>query len=181
LPVAGCVAGVAIVGKPHSGRHRPQHGFEFGGSGAQRLHHLPPEARHLKIGADARQQFARGKRLGEIVVGDGVDPFDPRFLAGASGEEQQRYIARNRIGAQCAQQTKPVEQRHHDVRQNEIGHPAPYRRQGRFAVGNGLDLDLVALIGQQAANVVAHIGVVVGQQDFAAGRSPGRNIEIVQR
>ena len=49
------VAGVGVIGKPNPGRDRLEHGFELDGAGAQRFHRLTPHARHLQVGADARQ------------------------------------------------------------------------------------------------------------------------------
>ncbi len=58
---------------------------------------LAPDARHGDVGVDAREQFARRERLGEIVVGAGFEPLDLRFLAGTSREHHDRQVAQIRI------------------------------------------------------------------------------------
>ena len=43
-----------------------------------------------EVGIHARQEFADGEGLHQIVVGARVQPFDARFLTGAGGEQNDR-------------------------------------------------------------------------------------------
>src|SRR5215475_2558723 len=50
---------------------------------AQRYFRLAPEAGHLQMRPDARQQFAGAERLDQIIVGASFHPLDARFLPSA--------------------------------------------------------------------------------------------------
>ena len=73
-----------------------------------------------RLDVDARQQLARAERLDQVVVGSGIEPFDPRLLAGARREQDHRDVAGRGVGAQLAQEPEAVEPRHHDVGEDEV-------------------------------------------------------------
>ncbi len=71
------------------------------------------------------------------------------------------------------EQAEAVEPRHHHVRQQEIGQLAPDCGERGFAVGDGLHP--VAMPAQQPLDIIAHIGIVVGEHDPpAASRERAR-------
>src|SRR5215475_3021962 len=63
--------------------------FEFGGSAAQCCQ------RQLRF--DASEQLARSERLDEVAVGARAESLDPRFLSGASGDENHRNRVEVRV------------------------------------------------------------------------------------
>ena len=124
-------------------------------------------AHHLRL--DARDQLARGERLDEIVVRAGLQPLDARLFAGTRRQQDHRHRLRPLVGAQALQQLEPVELRHHDVGDDHVGTVRLRRRQRGGAVAHRFDRPSVA---EQARDVLAHVGVVVGHED--ARRSRGR-------
>ncbi len=135
---------------------------------------LPAEACHPHVRFDARQQFAGAERLDEVVVGAGLHAFDAALLAGARREQDDRQRARLRIGAQPRQQLMPSRRGIMMSESTQIGPARGDGRERRFAVRDRLDL---VARGQQAAHIVAHVGVVVGEEDarhVRSGHSPAR-------
>ena len=124
---------------------------------------LATHACHVKIGLDPRQKLAGGERLDQVIVGAGPQPVHLGFLAGAGGEQDDRRIPGRLVRAHCRQKAEAVEPRHHDVGQDEVGLQGARRGQRRLAVGRALDP--VAGGAQQALDVVAHVEIVVGQQN----------------
>ena len=78
-----------------------------------------------------------------------------------------------RIAADRAEEAEPVEPGHHDVTQHEIGRRSANRGERAVPVRDGLDVPALA---EQPAQVIAHVGVVVGEHDARAlrGRFAGR-------
>ena len=90
----------------------------------ERLVRLAADAREIQVRFDARQQFARGERLDEIVVGAGAASFDARLFAGTRREQHDRHRARRRrCGARAAGRSRRA--------------PASSRRRGRDPAGGG--------------------------------------------
>ena len=122
----------------------------------------------VEVRAHAGDQLARGERLDEVVVGARREPLDGRLLAGARREHDHRQLRGGRVRAQLRQQPEAVELGHHRVGEDQV---RPARRDGlqrRSAVAHRLD---VPVAGEQPLEVVAQVGVVVGDQD---PRAPGR-------
>jgi hypothetical protein len=68
-----------------------------------------------------RAIVASPEGLGEVVIGAGIEPFDPCLFAGAPRQQQDRSFAQVRVGAQRPQQAKAIETRHHDIGEHKIG------------------------------------------------------------
>ena len=116
-------------------------------------------AHYLRL--DARDQFARGERLDEIVVRSGLQPLDARLFAGTRRQQNHRYGLRPLVGTQALQQLEPVEPRHHDVGDDHVGAVRMRRRQRGCAIAHGFDRPSVA---EQTGDVLPHVGVVVGHE-----------------
>ncbi len=110
----------------------------------------------------AGDHFARGKRLGDVVIGAKLDPQHPVELVVAAGEEQHRQIAAR---AQAAAHLQPVHPRHVDIEHHQIGSLPRDRAQCLFSVARFLDREagLVEGKGQQGSNM----GVVIDQKNAA--------------
>ena len=121
-----------------------------------------PDPRQLQHRADAGAQLAAAERLGQVVVGPGLQAGDAGILAGAGRDQDHGDAAQRGVGADRAQQLEAVEPRHHHVGEQQVGRLAPDGVERRQAVGDGFD---AAGRGEQAADVVAHVGVVVGEDD----------------
>ena len=167
MTVAPNPAGVGVAGEPHPGGHGFEQGFELGRAGAHGLRVLPPQPRHVQIGCDPGEQLAGGKGLGQVVVGAGIHALDPRLFAGACRQQDERHVAQQGIVAHCPQQPEPIELRHHHVAEDQIRPPPPRLVQRRHAIGDG---GYLIALGQQPLHVIAHIGVVVGEQHERARR-----------
>ena len=126
-----------------------------------------PKERHLEVGVHAGQEFARGERLRQVVVGLGVEALHPRIFARARRQHDDGQVAQLGVVAHFAQEAEAVEARHHDVGQHQIGLARPHRRQRLHAVRDRLHLPSRS---EQPADVSAHVGVVVGDQDARSGR-----------
>ena len=96
---------------------------------------LAPDACELQVRTNARQQFARGKRLNQIVVRTCIETLDLRLLAGASGQQDDGYIPQLRIGPQRRHQAEPIQPRHHHITQQQIGTLFTNRAQCSLAIG----------------------------------------------
>ena len=70
--------------------------------------------------------------------------------------------AQRRLVTNGVQYAKSVEARHPDVGQNQIGMQAAHGFDGRQPVGYGMD---AVLIAQEVNYILAHVGIVVGEQD----------------
>ena len=111
--------------------------------------------------ADTGQQFLGAERLDQIVVGPGLHALDPALLARAGRQHDDRQAAGARVGPQCSQQAEAVEPGHHHVGQDQVRRLLDGRRKGRLAIRHGLD---PVMLREQAADVLPHVGVVVGHQ-----------------
>src|SRR5262249_26578425 len=133
------------------------------------LGHLRFAARAMKLQMrlHAREQFAGAEGLDQIIVRPGFHPLDARLFARASRKQNDWDGLQPLVGAQFAQQPEAVKIRHHHVGQHEVGRALTNRIQRRFSVGNGFNFVLPA---EQPPQVIAHVGVVVGQQNSGIGR-----------
>ena len=124
------------------------------------------DPRQLEVGGDAGQQLAGAERLGEVVVGAPLEALDPRLLAGAGRDEQDRGSWRS-PGRPAARGAGRSRRAGIITSESTRSGGCAGGGQGLHAVGDRLH---VVPLGQQAADVLAHVGVVVGPED--RGRSP---------
>ena len=111
-------------------------------------------------GPHAGEQLGEGERLGQVVVGPGVEPGDP-LLDRAEGREQE-HRGLHAAGAHQPQHLEAVQVGQHAVQDHDV--------VGR-AVGEGERADAVAghvhhvvLSGQDAPHEGGHPGFVFDQQ-----------------
>jgi len=87
--------------------------------------------RALQAVLDAQQQFAKMKRLGQVVVGAELQAVNPLFRIAVGGEKNDRGLRHG--GAQFARQVKSIAVRKPDVEQRELrglGAPGLARTRG---------------------------------------------------
>ena len=130
------------------------------------------EPRHLEVRLDAGQQLAGAERLDQVVVGAGLHALDPALLAGAGRQQDDRHArACVGVGAQRASRPKPssrgimtsVSTRSGGFARASPRAPPRRRRPPRPRSARA----------SSRRDVLAHVGVVVGQQD--ARRAPRRS------
>ena len=147
----------------YSQRSLVEQGLELGRTQSHRFGRLVAETRHFQMRLDSGQQFARAERLDQIVVRAGMHSLDPRLFTRTRRKQNDRNVSEIRVGTKFAQQPEAVQPRHHHVCQHQVGPACLCRAQCRQPVANGLYL--VTVLYQQPADIVAHIGVVVRQQN----------------
>ena len=99
IAVAPDPARLQVLGEPDRGGHGFEQNSQLGGMSLRVVRRAPAQPRHIQTGADPRQQLARGKGLGHVIVGAGAKPLDPRLLARPSRQQDHRDFAQLRIGA----------------------------------------------------------------------------------
>ena len=70
---------------------------------------------------DPGDQLARGERLGQVVVGAGLQRLQPGFLARAGAQQDHRHRAHPWIRAQRCEQGHPVAPGQQGVREHQVG------------------------------------------------------------
>ena len=114
-------------------------------------------------GPDPGQQLPVVEGLGEEVRGAGVEAADPIRRRPEAGDQDDRDDRCRRAGAQAAGHLEPVEPRHLDIEQQQIGRSGLRRAQGRAPVGR-LDHAVPGAFEEHAQQ--AAVGrVVLGNDD----------------
>ena len=120
-------------------------------------------------GAQAGQQFARGKRLGQIVVGAQLQSDHAVDLLAPAGEHQHRHLA---LPADPTQHLESVDVRQHHVQDDGV--PGLGHRPGRPGSAELLGLhgkaERLKVVGGQLAEIL----VIVDDQDAKPGPRSGR-------
>jgi hypothetical protein len=115
-------------------------------------------------GFDARGQFGRVGRLGQIVIGSGLEPgyliIDHRL----GREHDDRDTLRSRIVPQTTADLVAVHAGHHDVQNDKVGLLGVGAPDGLLPV-TGRD-DLVSLALQHHADELKTVYIIVHDQDF---------------
>ena len=114
---------------------------------------------------DPREQLLAAERLGDVVVGAGVERLDLGQLVGLAGQDDDRDLARP---AGDADHLDAVAAGHREVEQHQVGRLLGEPAQGRVAVVRGHDL--VAGRADQRGHRADHRGLVVHDEDAQAPR-----------
>ena len=130
-------------------------------------------AQDLRV--DPRAQLTCGERLHEVIAGARLQAFDARLLAGTRRQQDHRDRGRGRICLQFLQQLEAVEPGHHHVGDDQRRRVTFHGLERRSSVRIGVD---APTIGQQAVHVLAHVHVVVGEDDAF---DPGRRVVWIDR
>ena len=113
-------------------------------------------------GADAAAQLGEAERLGDVVVGAGLEPLDGVGLAVERGQHDDRHDVAAR--AQRAADVVAVRARpERDVEQDDVEVLAAGELDRGVAVGDGLDA--VALAREGVRQRVAQRALVVDDED----------------
>ena len=143
-----------------AGFHRPpseavaRHGPRGRGAAVGR----PPQQ-----GADTGQQFARGKRLDDVVVGAQFQAYHPiRFLT-QGAEKNNRNQRGGRVGPQPPTEGQPVLSGQHDIQQDK---GATLARHGFHQTLGVVEAARGVAVGRQiVGNLSAQDAVVVHNED----------------
>ncbi len=123
---------------------------------------LFPQPVHLQVGTDAGQKLLGAEGLHKIIVGAGFQAFDSTLFTRPSRQHDDGHAARARVRPHRLHQAEPVEIRHHHVGEDQVRRPVEGRSERSLPVRQGLD---VVVLCEQAGDVSAHVGVVVGDQN----------------
>ncbi len=104
----------------------------------------PEAGRTLEGHTDPSHELVGPERLGQVVVGPGLQPLHRGLLARAGGQHDHRDVQGRLVGAQPAQQLEAVGPRHHHVGQHDVGRPLRDRCQRLLAVRGCPDRPLAA-------------------------------------
>jgi D-alanyl-D-alanine carboxypeptidase/D-alanyl-D-alanine-endopeptidase (penicillin-binding protein 4) len=107
--------------------------------------------------AGARHQLLHVEGLGQVVVGAGVDPFDPFGPGAARGQDQHRHAASLRPPA--LQHREPVHAWQPEVEHHQVIVLGVAEKPGLLAVAGGLDVETGG--GERCGQVGAYPGVVL--------------------
>ena len=166
-------AGSVLIRHPHHDRRMVRHATKPLLALTDRLGCVTTDERHVHMGIHPCQQFSRSERLDEIVVRPLLQTLHLRFLSGSGGEHNDRDRFAVGIGPHFAQQTKSIQIRHHHIGHDQVRSLPPNGLQGSFTVRDRFDL---IPFSQQAGDIVADIGIVVGDEDAGRAGLPFRSL-----
>ena len=143
--VADAVAGLELVAQP-----------------ASQVHEVLP----LERAGGGHQQLGRADRLLEVVEGAELDGLDRRLDRGVAGDDEDLGVGRDVPGR--AEQLDAVHLGHLDVEQEQV--EVLLAEQVEALARGGRGRDLVALVGQDAADALAdHLFVIHGEHSWRLG------------
>ncbi len=119
----------------------------------------PDAAQH---GADTRHQLGRRERLGDVVVGAGVEAAHAIALLTARRQHDDRQVGGGGLAAQLPANLDPRHQRQHPVEQDEIGRVVLHRGERLLAVIG--DRDVEACLLEVVAQQLDQCGLVLDDQ-----------------
>ncbi len=118
-------------------------------------------------GRDAGQQFARGERLGDIVVGPGLQAAHPVILALARGQHDDGDVRRFLVAAQAAAHLDAADTLDHPVEDDEVGRFFLRHDHGFLAIGG--DAHIITLVLEPEFEQFGKGGIVFDQQQLWGG------------
>ena len=127
--------------------------------------------RQLERPVHPRHELSRREGLDQIVVGARGESLDARLFAGPRRQQNARNVRRGRIGAKLPQQRESIQAGHHHVGQHQVGPFATRGLESRLPVGHRVNVP--AARAKQTRDVVAHVGVVVGDENSATAVGDG--------
>ncbi len=110
-------------------------GFRVPQGGAREF---APGASRRQPRGDPNEKVPSGERLDDVVVGTRVQSLRSGLLSCAGGQEHHRDLPQCCVATKSAKEGKPVEARHHDVSEDEIGVAAHNGFESRLAIPDGL-------------------------------------------
>ena len=110
-------------------------------------------------GADASEQFARGERLAEIIVGARIQAFDAVIFVMQRREDQHRR--RDALLAEITHDRGAELLRQHAVQHDDIEDAVEREMFANLAVAG--EFDLVIVIAQRRTQVLSHLRIVFDQ------------------
>src|SRR3954449_4414848 len=119
-----------------------------------------PFFRTAQDGPNPRDQLARIKRLGQVIVCPNLEANDSINVFSPCCQQKHRY-ARGRT--QAAKNFEPVDPRQHDIENNQ--HVIALRRAGEASLTVMLRLRFKALGGEILSNQAAEFHIIVDDQD----------------
>ena len=118
----------------------------------------------LQRGADDRHQNFRLKRLGQVVIRAGIQPFANVFLILHGGFHDDRDVLQTRLALDGAQQRHAIHARHLAVEQDEIEGGIPVKQiPGNLTILAGHDL--IAFRSQNVFDDGCDDKIIFNQQD----------------
>jgi hypothetical protein len=138
--------------------------------------HVQPQRadlEHVVVGADdtpqqrpqPRQELFELERLGHVVVGSGVESFDPIGELVSSGEHQDRRPVA--VLPEATAHGEPVDVRHHDVQHDHVGPVILDGFEGGRSIGDAAGG--VPLVTEDPLEGHADLGVVLSDEDLRLG------------
>ncbi len=117
---------------------------------------------------DPQDEFPRGKRLREIVVGSGFQPVDPVVFFTKRGKHENRHGTHS---TDAAAHLNPVYARQHTIKDDEIGAGPFFELNRRMPVARNLDDKFGG--PQVAADDFRNCRVIVHHEDTAIFQNIG--------
>jgi hypothetical protein len=124
-------------------------------------------------GADARHELGRRERLGDIIVGAGIEAAHAIALLAARRQHDDRQVGGDGLAAQLAADLDARHQGQHPVEQDEVGDVLLHRGQHLLAVIG--DRDAKARLLEVVAEKLDQRGFVFDDQHARLDRA-GRRI-----
>ena len=117
-------------------------------------------------GAKARGEFGDGERLGDEIVGSGVER--PHLVAFAVANGEHQNLQPGSHAAELPAGFNAADTRHVDVQQNGVEPAAFHALQGLLSVGRFGDFEAQRV--ERTIERAAQIGLIVGDEDVALRR-----------
>ena len=116
-----------------------------------------------------RATSSRGReRLGDIIVGAGLEPANAVFLVFARGQHDDRHVGGCLVAAQAAADLDPAGAFDHPVEHDDVGRVFLGQQQRLVAVGRGADVDSLRARNRYSSSS-ASAAVVLDQQKLGLG------------